>query len=145
MMTDRRNTCARLPLAALALALALPLSGPALAQQDDFVQRFNAELESRALCADAECDTGPRLLQGEWPAYPQSDLWRRTQGRVLLEFEIQADGRVAQPLVRWSNSASLRESALRAVSAWQFAPAEREGQAVALQVRQLLVFQLGSS
>ncbi|MCG6116798.1 MAG: energy transducer TonB [Aquimonas sp.] len=143
MMTDRRNTYARLPLAALALAL--PLSGPALAQQDDFVQHFNAQLEARELCAEAECDSGPRLLQGESPAYPQSDLWRRTQGRVLLEFEIQADGRVAQPKVHWSNSATLRESALRAVSAWQFAPAEREGQAVPLQVRQLFVFQLGSS
>jgi TonB family protein len=143
MTTQRYNTHAHLPLAALALAL--PLCGPALAQQDDFLQRFNAELEARALCVEAECDTGPRLLQGEWPTYPQSDLWRRSRGRVLLEFEIQADGRVAQPKVRWSNSASLRESALRAVSGWQFAPAEREGQAIPLQVRQLFVFQLGSS
>lgn len=134
------NTNIRLLLAGLALALPLSVA----AQDADFIPLFNAALERSTPCAEGGCDRGPRLLQGEWPTYPGGDLVQRKQGRVVLEFEILADGSVADPTVRWSNSAAMRESALRAVRNWRFAPAEREGQAMALKVRQVFRFQLGT-
>lgn len=63
---------------------------------------------------------------------------------MALEFEVLADGRVSKPQIRWSNPESMRDSALRAVASWRFAPAEREGQPVALSVRQSVRFRLGS-
>lgn len=63
---------------------------------------------------------------------------------MVLEFEVLTDGSVSEPRVRWSSSETMRDSALRVVAGWRFAPAEREGQPVALTVRQDFRFKLGS-
>lgn len=129
-------------LSAFALGLCCPRASEA--GSNSFVAAFNTELAQRDICASEDCDTAPRLLSGTEPQYPTADLWRRTQGHVVLEFEVLTDGSVSKPRVRWSNSQSMRDSALRAMAGWQFAPAEREGHPVALTVRQSFRFRLGS-
>lgn len=129
-------------LSAFALCFGFPRASEA--RSDAFVEAFNVELAQRDPCSSEDCDTAPRLLSGSGPRYPTADLWRRQQGQVVLEFEVLADGSVSKPRVRWSNSETMRDSALHAVASWRFAPAEREGQPVALTVRQSFRFRLGS-
>lgn len=142
MLMTRSPVRTALFLSAFALSLCCPRAGEA--SSDAFVAAFNAELALRDPCSDEDCDTAPRLLSGTGPQYPTADLWRRQQGHVVLEFEVLADGRVSKPRVRWSNSETMRDSALRAVAGWRFAPAESEGQPVSLTVRQSVRFRLGS-
>lgn len=86
--------------------------------------------------AAAGRDTTARPLRNPPPRYPPAAMQRGESGIVLLEVDVDATGaptRVA--VVRSSRSRILDREALRAVQAWQFAPATHAGQPVPSTVR----------
>jgi protein TonB len=65
------------------------------------------------------------------PAYPESALRRREQGRVVLRVSVSVDGTpIEVGLAETSGHASLDAAALVAVRQWRFSPATQAGRAV---------------
>jgi protein TonB len=79
------------------------------------------------------------------PSYPAIARRMGWEGTVVLEVEVQADGRVGDVSVAESSGhAVLDRAAADAVRAWRFEPAERLGEPVASHVRLPVQFQLVS-
>ncbi|MGH9521058.1 MAG: TonB family protein [Terriglobales bacterium] len=67
------------------------------------------------------------------PAYPPEEIRDRVEGTVTLYAIIRADGSVGEVRVLHGIDATLDRSAIVALSRWQFRPATRNGNAVALE------------
>ena len=67
------------------------------------------------------------------PAYPPQEIRDRVEGTVTLYAIIRTDGSVGEVRVLHGVDAALDHSALVALSRWQFRPATRNGNAVALE------------
>ncbi|MCC8361583.1 TonB family protein [Lysobacter sp. A6] len=90
-----------------------------------------APTPSRAPNAIAEASS-PTPISSPAPRYPQRALRRRETGTVRVQVEVGADGVPTDVSVAASsNSRDLDRAALDAVRKWRFAPAIRDGQAVA--------------
>jgi TonB family protein len=95
-------------------ALALLLLGCQLAAQDPAANDY---------------DVPPKILKQPKPRYPDEAFQRRTEGIVLVEFEVSEKGlvesaRVLEPVP------GLNAAALDAVRKWRFAPARKDGKPV---------------
>jgi periplasmic protein TonB len=75
-------------------------------------------------------DRPPRLLTKTKPVYPPDAFKKKIEGTVLVEILIGPDGRIRRARVLESVPA-LDAAALRAVTEWTFAPAVKDGRAVA--------------
>jgi protein TonB len=82
----------------------------------------------------SDYDRAPRLVRQTKPRYPPEAFVKKVQGVVLVEFLIDATGRVSHPRVVRSIPL-LDEAALEAVREWVFYPALRRGQTVATIAR----------
>ena len=70
--------------------------------------------------ASADMD-GPRPITRENPAYPFSALSRGVEGSVLVEYTVDARGRVVAPRVLEANPPGVFDAAaLRALSRWRY-------------------------
>jgi protein TonB len=79
------------------------------------------------------------------PEYPAQARDQGLQGLVLLRVRVLPDGKSGEVLVeRSSGHAILDQAALRAVKAWHFVPATRNGIAVASWASVPVRFSLGS-
>ena len=87
-------------------------------------------------------DVPPRLLKRKNPSYPDEAFRRGVEGIVLLEFVIDAEGRVQHPKVLESVP-GLDQAALKAIVKWQFAPAQKDGKAVATIAKSPMSFCIG--
>jgi TonB family protein len=76
----------------------------------------------------------PKLVREVKPFYPKEphDAW--IQGKVMLEAVVQEDGSVGDVRVTAPKHADLDQAAVAAVRKWQFAPAQKDGQAIPLIV-----------
>lgn len=96
----------------------------------------NRELKppAPAIPADAKPDesiTPPRVLKQVKPDFPTGARWFGVEGRLILEVEIGADGRLSNPRVLQALPApTLSYAALDAVRRWRFEPAKRNGEAI---------------
>jgi periplasmic protein TonB len=79
-------------------------------------------------------DRPPRLLRPTKPRYPHDAFVKKIQGVVVVEFVIDAEGRVLRPRVVISVPL-LDEAALVAVRDWLFSPAIKNGRPVATVAR----------
>jgi protein TonB len=91
--------------------------------------------------------TAPRhdaaYLKNPPPPYPVQARRRGLEGRVLVRATVAATGEcTGAELRRSSGHAILDEAALRAVRAWHFVPAMRDGRPVAAGVDIPIVFRL---
>lgn len=87
----------------------------------------------------------PELIQSPPPVYPQNAIERRWEGTVLLRLGVTAEGRVGEvEVVESSGHAVLDGEAARAVRAWRFVPAVRDGRPVASFVRLPVRFDLST-
>ncbi len=78
----------------------------------------------------------PELIQSPPPEYPQSAIARRWEGTVLLRLGVTAEGHVSRvEVVESSGYDVLDGAAVRAVRAWRFVPALRDGHPVPSFVR----------
>jgi protein TonB len=77
------------------------------------------------------------------PAYPRAARRRGLEGRVTLQVHIDRYGRVQQVAVQISSGHPILDrAAIRTVRRWRFAPAGRNGRAVAAQLQIPVVFRL---
>lgn len=87
--------------------------------------------------------TAPVLQRRVEPYYPQEARRSRREGWVEVEFTVQPDGHVDAVKVLQSKPGSVFDlAATTAVQRWVFAPATRNGQPVAVSLRQRLDFRL---
>ena len=85
--------------------------------------------------AAAGPDTSARPVRSPPPQYPPSAARRGEAGTVLLQVQVDAQGRpVVVDVVQSSRSRALDREAVRAVRRWEFSPAVRNGQSVASKV-----------
>ncbi|MES9854241.1 MAG: energy transducer TonB [Candidatus Thiodiazotropha sp. L084R] len=77
------------------------------------------------------------------PRYPQRALMRRIEGKVVLKFTINPDGSVSNATVVESEPPGyFEQSALRAISRWEFHPKVVEGKAVSRTATQTISYRL---
>lgn len=90
-----------------------------------------------------ELDEPPRPLARLDPIYPPQARMRKTEGVVVVEFVVAADGSVRDMVVVSSQPGDVFTSAaIRAIERWRFTPGTRGGEAVATRVRQKVDFKL---
>jgi protein TonB len=86
---------------------------------------------------------GPRLLHAPAPEYPRSSRRRGEEGDVVCRIAVAADGGVESVALERSSGFPLLDSAaLRALAAWRFEPAQRDGRPVAGALLHRVVFEL---
>lgn len=91
----------------------------------------------------SDLDSAPRPLWQAPPQYPVSARWQRREGWVLLDLVVDTDGRTRDIRVAASAPGGVfDEAACRAASGWRFEPGRIGGRAVAVRVRQKVVFEL---
>jgi protein TonB len=89
----------------------------------------------------SDFDRPPRPLRQTKPRYPQDAFVKKVEGTVLVEFVIDAEGRVAAARVRQSVPL-LDAAALEAVREWIFTPAFKHGVPVASAALAPVVFRI---
>jgi periplasmic protein TonB len=91
----------------------------------------------------AELDQPPSPLVRLPPVYPPQARMRRTEGVVVLEFVVDADGKTRNIEVVMSQPGNVfTRAAVRAASRWRFQPGKKNGRPVAVRVKQKVAFQL---
>jgi protein TonB len=83
-----------------------------------------------------------RLLKKVFPEYPKDARQARIAGKVILHATIGADGVVHDLRVLSAPWPSMAESALWAVSHWQYAPYELNGEPVDVNTTVTVIFSL---
>jgi len=71
-----------------------------------------------------------KVVEQVSPDYPRFADMAGVDGFVMVEFTVAADGSVAAPAIADSSSGHFDESALNAISRWQFEPVMDNGVAV---------------
>ncbi len=74
--------------------------------------------------------TAPLAIQSPAPKYTESARRARIQGVVILEVEIDREGRVTSTRILKGLPLGLDEEARQAISQWRFQPAMRNGEPV---------------
>jgi len=79
-----------------------------------------------------------KVVEQVSPDYPRFADMAGVDGYVLVEFTVSSDGSVMTPAIAESSSGHFSESALSAISRWQFEPVMDNG--VAVPVRSNMKF-----
>lgn len=113
---------------------------PGVRVGDDGATRLPADQrEARPL---KEASRPPRVTRQSPPEYPAEMSARAQGGRAVIEFVIDTRGRVTHVRTVQQTNAFFAAMAERAVSKWEFQPAEHDGHPVACRVSQLIEFRL---
>ena len=84
-----------------------------------------------------------RPLRTPSPAYPSSAAARKIEGTVVLTLSIDSNGKVSGVnMIQSSGNSALDRSAEQGVRHWRFAPALKNGAAVASRLRAPIAFRL---
>ena len=86
--------------------------------------------------------TLPRALEVPDPVYSEQARRRGTQGTIVLAVAINKNGGIDKVKVVRRLDPSLDQNAVDAVKQWQFAPAEKNGEAVPFQTLVEISFSL---
>lgn len=88
-------------------------------------------------------DFGTPILR-DWvqPVYPAEARKTKSEGRVIVEFVVEADGRVSREKVQKSSDGQFDDAALTAVRQWKFGPGVEEGQPAAMAMVVPVMFTL---
>lgn len=87
-------------------------------------------------------DSAPQYRARPAPEYPFSARQTGQEGEVVVEFDVDATGRVAAARVLRSSDRIFEEPAVRAVRKWRFEPGRRDGRVVAFRMTVPVVFRL---
>lgn len=93
----------------------------------------------------AQLDQKPQLVRPVSPTYPYDMSRAGIGGNVLVEFLIDATGKVSDAHVLQSSRREFEASAVLAVNRWQFDPGRKGGQMVKTKVSQLIEYNLDST
>ncbi len=153
------------------LALPVPMQAdvPSLPRPDDFVQaldfssllekpdlgdarisvipeniRRGLELRSRigAIFSIAELDRHPEAVVQVAPVFPFALKRDLVEGRVVVEFVVDTEGRVVGATAVEGSHPGFEEAAVTGVTRWKFRPGQRNGRPVNTRVRVPIVFRL---
>ncbi|MEO6996245.1 MAG: TonB family protein [Lacunisphaera sp.] len=93
--------------------------------------------------APLQADFGDAILR-QWvqPEYPEAARLAKLEGKVVVEFVVEADGKVTRTSVKNSTDQKFDASALAAVQNWTFDAATAEGKSVASGMEVPIVFKL---
>jgi TonB family protein len=89
----------------------------------------------QVLTPKSEYDTPPQLEHGYAPRYPPQYLKTRHWGYALLEFNIEPDGSTSRIRMVSARALAFAQEAALAVEKWNFTPARKNGQPIAVRVR----------
>lgn len=76
------------------------------------------------------------------PEYPIAMRRFGLTGQVLIDFKVDKEGRVRNPVIFQSDNPAFEEPAIKALLEWRFQPATRDGQPVEIKQRVPIIFQL---
>ncbi len=93
--------------------------------------------------APLQADFGDAILR-HWvqPEYPEAAQQVKLEGKVVVEFVVEVDGKVTRASVKNSSEEKFNASALAAVQNWTFVAATAEGKPVASGMEAPVVFKL---
>ncbi len=77
------------------------------------------------------------------PKYPIAMQRFGLTGQVLIDFKVDVEGRVRNPVIYQSDNPAFEEPAIKALLEWKFEPATRDGKPVEIKQRAPIVFLLG--
>jgi protein TonB len=89
-------------------------------------------------------DDPPQPLKITRPIYPTQALSKGVQGTVLVDFTVDADGRVRDARVVQS-APGLDKAALDCVRKWRFMPARKDGRPAAVAAQAPVIFSIPSA
>jgi TonB family protein len=112
----------------MSLAFVLALLSPVLAQQDDTIYKPGNGVSS------------PRLISDVKPQYTPGAMRRGVNGAVLLRCVVDRDGVPTRLEIVQSLDDELDQASLNVLKQWRFAPGQREGQSVLVQVDVMMAF-----
>ncbi len=156
------------------LALPVPMQSdvPGIPRPDDFVQaldfssllekpdlgdarisvvpeniRRGLELRSRigAIFSIAELDRHPEAVVQVAPVFPFALKRDRVEGRVVVEFVVDTDGRVVGAAAVESSHPGFEEAAVTGVGRWKFRPGQKNGRPVNTRMRVPILFRLANT
>lgn len=136
-----------------AVAVATPAATPAAASASASASALPAGNAATVAPAVVPAVTGsaaapgllpPRLMAGApRPLYPDAARRQRAEGRVTLQLNVRADGRIAAVAVLESSGHPVLDRAARDVAwRWRLLPAQRDGRAVEGVLVKTLEFRL---
>lgn len=85
-------------------------------------------------------DTPPKILSSHFPDYPLSLLKANIVGSVLVQFTIETNGSVSNPVVVGAPPPELAALSLHSIMQWKFASAMKNGLPVQVRFQQKFVF-----
>jgi len=83
----------------------------------------------------------PKVLHRERAEYPRAMLNSRLRGEVLLEFVVDKNGLVKNPVVKQSNNPGFDEAAIEALTKWKFEPGSVGGEPVNAKMQLPIIFE----
>jgi TonB family protein len=110
------------------VAFALGVLSPVLAQQDDTIYKPGNGVSS------------PRLISDVKPQYTPGAMRRGVNGAVLLRCVVDRDGVPTRLEIIQSLDDELDRASLDVLKQWRFAPGQREGTSVLVQIDVTMAF-----
>lgn len=92
-----------------------------------------------------ELDSAPVPTAQRRPVYPRDLRQARISGEAMVEFVVDADGKVRDAKIKSSSHRSLEGPVLEAVGRWQFRPGVKDGKPVQTRMAVPFVFQLNDA
>ncbi len=92
--------------------------------------------------AQLNVDSPVRVLSSRFPDYPSQLQQAGIVGNVIVQFSVEPDGSVSQPMVLGAPPPELAAITLHAIMQWRFSPATSGGVPVRTRVQQQFKFQL---
>jgi TonB family protein len=88
-------------------------------------------------------DTPPKLVSGNYPVYPISQLRFNKSGFAVVAFTVGRDGRTYDIHVLRASYPYFGSHTVLAVRDWKFEPARKNGQPVAATIKLVMPFKVG--
>jgi TonB family protein len=88
-----------------------------------------------------QLDKPPKILRSVFPPYPQVLIQNNIVGSVTVQFDVEPDGTVSNPIVVDSPHAELAAITMQAIKQWKFDPAISGGKPVRVRGQQTFRYQ----
>jgi protein TonB len=101
--------------------------------------KSGTEAAAEALFSLADLDQAPRAVHQPNPVV-SAEMRKKSPGKVVLIFAVNAEGRVEEPKVQSSSDPVFERAALAAIKQWKFEPGKKAGRAVRFRMRVPMTF-----
>ena len=115
-------------------------SSPNLAIEGNPMPEKQVTVYITSVTPSSAYDMAPKFLKGYAPFFPATEAKRRHWGYALVEFSVTTDGTTVDIHPVTATAYSFAKKAMDAVQNWQFAPARKNGQPVAVRMRMPFTF-----